>query len=81
MDELKLEQSKRINKFLVQMKKDNKKMDDVFDDYEYMSKYLNDEDIAFFRNYIIEFKNVHLASIQKYIEENYVPEKCTNKKM
>lgn len=75
MDEFRLEQSQRINKFLIQMKKDNKKMDDVFDDYEYMSKYLSAEDIIFFRNYIIEFKNVHLANIQKYIEENYVPEK------
>lgn len=75
MDEYNLEQSQRINNFLAQMQKDNKKMDDVFNDYEYMSKYLSDDDIVFFRKCIIEFKNVHLVEIQKYIEENYVPEK------
>ena len=76
MDEYEKEKQKqRINKAMIQMQKDNKTMKDVFDDYEYLSKYLSDEDIVFFRNSIIEFRNKYSEELEKYIKENYVPPK------
>lgn len=66
-------QMQRINKAMIQMQKDNKTLKDVFDDYEYLRKYLSDEDIVFFRNRIIEFENKYSEKLEKYIKENYVP--------
>ena len=66
-------QMKRINKAMVQMQKDNKTLKDVFDDYEYLRKYLSDEDIVVFRNSVIEIRNKYSKKLEKYIEENYIP--------
>ena len=66
-------QMKRINRAMVQMQKDNKTLKDVFDDYEYLRKYLSDEDIIVFRNRVIEFRNKYSEKLEKYIEENYIP--------
>ena len=74
MDENKKEkQMQRINKAMVQMQRDNKTLKDVFDDYEYLRKYLSDEDIIVFRNRVIEFRNKYSEKLEKYIEENYIP--------
>lgn len=74
MDEYNKEKQKqRINTAMIQMQKDNKTMKDVFDDYEYLSKYLSDEDIKFFRNKVMEFRNKYSEKLEKYIEENYIP--------
>ena len=68
-------QKQRINKAMVLMQKDNKTLNDVFDDYEYLSKYLSDEDIKFFRKSVIEFRDKHSEELEKYINENYIPPK------